>query len=169
MMELRLVTGKTDMGDAYEEVGDMRLYVMDNGEPMTLAGMAAKGLSFAEAKAAAAGGMKPAIYSYPMIFGTHSKIRIVKCVDDKGKPRSYSAAAIMLPQVQEELEKFYGGTFYVIPSSVHECLTVPERAMSKEDLEDMLNSINHKPLAVGEGEALASKVLMWKPDERRFV
>ena len=50
-----------------------------------------------------------------------------------------------------------GGNFYVIPSSVHECLLVPENSrVSPEELCDMVSEVNRT--VVSEDEVLSDSV-----------
>ncbi|MBO5564771.1 MAG: hypothetical protein J5935_04070 [Lachnospiraceae bacterium] len=53
----------------------------------------------------------------------------------------FGAVAILYPGVQEELEKKLGD-FYVIPSAVHEVLAVSVSMAEREELDDLIRTIN---------------------------
>lgn len=52
------------------------------------------------------------------------------------------AVAMLLPSVMERVRKTFGEDFYILPSSVHEVLTLPESASDADMLCDMVTSIN---------------------------
>lgn len=69
----------------------------------------------------------------------------------------YGAAAILYPHVLEAVSEKLGDAFYVLPSSIHECILVPESGSYKgEDLERIVREIN--ATQVPEEEILSDRV-----------
>ena len=68
------------------------------------------------------------------------------------------AACIMLPDIKEPIrERFGGGRYFVIPSSIHECLLFPDDGMVTEEyLNIMVSEVNENE--VDASEFLASSV-----------
>lgn len=71
-------------------------------------------------------------------------------VDDEGiyvlsnNLRSYGAAVILYPGRLGQIGDYLGEDYYVLPSSVHETIIIPESmAPGKEMLSDMVEEINH--------------------------
>jgi hypothetical protein len=58
------------------------------------------------------------------------------------KQGMYGAAAVMYPGVKENLSKAYGGDYYLLPSSVHEFLTLPADGHDAEELAKIVHSVN---------------------------
>lgn len=57
--------------------------------------------------------------------------------------RSYGAACILYPGVLEEVAQRMGGSFYILPSSVHEVIFMPHGRMRPEEaLKEMIYDIN---------------------------
>lgn len=55
----------------------------------------------------------------------------------------FGAAAILYPHVLSHISRILGGSFYVLPSSIHECILVPDSGQySKTELEDMVKEVN---------------------------
>ena len=53
------------------------------------------------------------------------------------------AAMIACPEVLKMVQEKLGGDFYILPSSIHEVLTIPKSEMDDvEDLKDMVQSVN---------------------------
>ena len=57
------------------------------------------------------------------------------------KTKTYGAAAMLLPEVQEEVHKKIGN-FYVLPSSVHEVICVPGEDADECRLRGMVHKVN---------------------------
>jgi len=57
---------------------------------------------------------------------------------------SINGAALMLqPDLMERIGEMVGGDYYVLPSSVHEALIVPDRSgVSREELSEMVRNVN---------------------------
>ena len=61
------------------------------------------------------------------------------------------AAALFYPEAMEKIADMIDGDYYVIPSSIHECLVVPESVnVSYQHLESMLQEVNSAMVAVEE-------------------
>lgn len=57
--------------------------------------------------------------------------------------RSYGACEVFRKEVQEKLRDILKGNFYIIPSSVHEMIIIPEQyGVPKEELKRMVKEIN---------------------------
>ena len=58
------------------------------------------------------------------------------------------ASAYFYPGMKEKIAEVIGGNYYVLPSSVHEVLILPEHgAMSAKELGQMVKSINETEVA----------------------
>jgi hypothetical protein len=59
------------------------------------------------------------------------------------KERQLGAGAMFYPGMLEQAEKLLGGTFFVLPSSIHECILVPQMdGYSQNELTAMVTEIN---------------------------
>lgn len=57
--------------------------------------------------------------------------------------RSYGAACILYPGVLEEVAQRMGGSFYILPSSIHETILLPYDGMlSVESIKEMISVVN---------------------------
>lgn len=79
----------------------------------------------------------------------------------------YGAAAIMDPEIRQELGKF--GSVYLLPSSVHELLAVPVSAAAPEDLVTMVRQINSDDSIVRPEDVLSDHVFTLTSDGRFIV
>lgn len=57
--------------------------------------------------------------------------------------RIYGAAAVLYPSVLESIHRKYGGSFYILPSSVHEVLTIPVDGYDPLSLAIMVADVNN--------------------------
>ena len=74
----------------------------------------------------------------------------------------YGASSLFLPGIQEKIADSIGCGYYVLPSSVHEVLILPERGdYEASDLVQMVKSVN-QGMVLPE-EQLGSKVLQYDP------
>lgn len=72
------------------------------------------------------------------------------------KIRSFGAAAILYPGRLSRIGEYLGENYYVLPSSVHETIIIPESAsLGKEILSDMVAEINRTE--VGKEEVLSDR------------
>ena len=59
------------------------------------------------------------------------------------KERRYGAGTIFYPGILEQAQKLLGDNFYILPSSIHECILVPEEGSYDQDgLTEMVTEIN---------------------------
>lgn len=62
--------------------------------------------------------------------------------------KSHGASAILYPGLPERLCRRIGGSFYVLPSSIHECILLPEQyAPAPGKLRELVKEINRTQLA----------------------
>lgn len=73
------------------------------------------------------------------------------------------ASVLFLPDIQQKISESIGGGYYVLPSSVHEMLIMPDSAgMGPSDLVRMVRDVNQT--MVDPEEQLGSKVLRYDPE-----
>jgi len=79
------------------------------------------------------------------------------------------AAMIVNPKIQEEIARVMGGNYYVLPSSVHEVLVLPESEspMRAEDLGEMVKTINETQ--VEPKDRLSDKVQFYDAESRTLM
>lgn len=74
--------------------------------------------------------------------------------------KTFGSICIRYPGVLEQAAEKLGGDFYILPSSVHECILVPAgRTVSSEILKEMVTDINHTQ--VEPQEVLANQVYLY--------
>lgn len=65
----------------------------------------------------------------------------IYCLSNESKING--AAALVIPEVQEMIAEKVGGDYYILPSSIHECLIVPKDGkMNYQELEAMVQEVN---------------------------
>ena len=62
-------------------------------------------------------------------------------------PQFYGATSIMYPQVLAECHERCGGDFWILPSSVHECLCTPTNELELWEAREMVHNINRQDVA----------------------
>lgn len=85
------------------------------------------------------------------------------------KEKLFGASAILYPQVLWSLGQSLQDDFYVLPSSIHECIVVPVSAVqSQESLKEIVEEINREQ--VPPGEILSNNVFCYcrKSDSLSF-
>ena len=61
------------------------------------------------------------------------------------KERRYGAGTIFYPGIMEQAQKLLGDNFYILPSSIHECILIPEEGNYDQDrLSEMVAEINEQ-------------------------
>lgn len=61
------------------------------------------------------------------------------------RSRIYGASAVLFPEVMEKVDRMFPEGFYVLPSSVHECIIIPKTAdIGLKELGDMVRGINRE-------------------------
>ena len=85
------------------------------------------------------------------------------------KQKMFGAGVIFYPGILELIESILGDHFYILPSSVHECILVPEKGnYTQEELVSMVTEINEEH--VEPGEVLADQVYYYlKKDKRIYI
>lgn len=82
--------------------------------------------------------------------------------------RSYGAVSMLYCELLKHISEVLGQGFYVVPSSVHEVLIVPESSgFKKNELEDMLNEVNKSE--VEPDEILSEKVYYYSRKADRLL
>ena len=77
------------------------------------------------------------------------------------------AVGIMSESIQQMVADRVGGDYYVLPSSVHEVLIVPQSAgMDPEELTDMVNTVNEG--CVMQDEILSDHVYQYDAKEHKL-
>lgn len=82
--------------------------------------------------------------------------------------RKYGARAILRKDLLQGLAKEQGGSFYILPCSVHEILVLKENGMvTAESLKNMVYEINHFSGTVEPEECLSDSVYYYNKDKDR--
>ena len=77
------------------------------------------------------------------------------------------AAALFYPGVMDRISSIFSEDFYIVPSSIHECLALPVSTQADyHDLEQMVHAINE--IQVPEAEQLGEKVYFYDVNEKTF-
>ena len=83
------------------------------------------------------------------------------------KLRSFGAASMLYDGILEKVGQKLGENYYIIPSSIHEVIVVPEsKSPVKQDLEEMVREINETQ--VEEEEVLSDRVYYFSRKENRL-
>ena len=82
--------------------------------------------------------------------------------------RSFGAAVMLYDDLWKRMEALIGGNFYVLPSSVHELILIPEcYGMDKRRLQEMVKEINRTE--VENEEVLSDNVYYYSRKEERLL
>ena len=83
------------------------------------------------------------------------------------KLRSFGAASMLYEGILEKMGQKLGENYYILPSSIHEVIVVPEsKSPVKQDLEEMVREINETQ--VEEEEVLSDRVYYFSRKENRL-
>lgn len=83
------------------------------------------------------------------------------------KLRSFGAASMLYEGILEKVGQKLGENYYILPSSIHEVIVVPEsKSPMKQDLEEMVREINETQ--VEEEEVLSDRVYYFSRKENRL-
>lgn len=78
------------------------------------------------------------------------------------------AAVLFYPEVQEKIAEQLGGDYFVLPSSVHEVLIVPDQGILEyQELKDMVNDVNNAQ--VPPDEVLTGEVYSYDKESRQLM
>lgn len=65
--------------------------------------------------------------------------------------RNYGASCIFYPHVAEMIGQMLKDNYYIIPSSIHELIIVPEsKGLDEDEMNEMIKEVNHTQLAAEE-------------------
>lgn len=83
------------------------------------------------------------------------------------KEMAYGASAMFYPDQMDQIAEKIGGSYFILPSSVHEIITIPDNgSINYQDLERMVSDINVSQVA--ENEQLSNRVYHFDAKERSF-
>lgn len=81
--------------------------------------------------------------------------------------KSFGAACMLYPHILEKIGNIVGEDFFVIPSSIHEVLIVPESfSMDQDEMDEMVIEINEDHVA--EEEVLGNHTYFYEREEGRL-
>ena len=80
--------------------------------------------------------------------------------------QTYGASALFYPGLLEKVTEYLGGGFYILPSSVHEVILIPEAAGEPGALRRMVQEVNR--CEVPEDMILSDNVYYYDPEEKQF-
>ena len=79
----------------------------------------------------------------------------------------HGAAAVQFPEFMDQAAEKLGGNFFVLPSSIHECLFIPDDGeFHRPQLEEMVRSVN--AAEVSEADFLSDNVYHYDAEDRIF-
>lgn len=82
------------------------------------------------------------------------------------KERSLGAGTFLYPGVLKQAEELLGERFYVLPSSIHECILIPEeKGMYQEALTEIVTEINESQ--VDPKEVLSDQAYFYSAEDKR--
>ena len=82
--------------------------------------------------------------------------------------KTFGAICIRYPGMLKELSEKFGGDFYILPSSVHECILVPaDETVSRDILKEMVTDINQTQ--VEPQEILANQAYLYSRTLNQIV
>lgn len=80
----------------------------------------------------------------------------------------FGAAALLYPHVLEHIAKVLKKNFYVLPSSVHECILVPDRGLySRDELKQMVREVNNRQVETE--EVLSYEVYYYDREKKTLI
>ena len=74
---------------------------------------------------------------------------------------------ILYPGMLQEISRKIGGAYFILPSSVHELILLPDSGEEAEDLLSIVVEINHTQVA--EEEILTDAVYKYVPGDKAFT
>lgn len=110
----------------------------------------------------------------PPVFKPLSEVLEVVCPEADGnlylltnESALFGAAVILYPGMMQSISKELGGSYFILPSSVHELILLPDSGEEAEDLLRIVMEINHTQVA--EEEILTDAVYKYTPGEDFFT
>lgn len=81
--------------------------------------------------------------------------------------RHYGASAMLFEEELQKLAEQLGEDFYIIPSSIHECIVLPKSYMDLEDVAEMVYEINMAQVELK--DRLSNEVYQYDSDARKVI
>lgn len=110
----------------------------------------------------------------PPVLRPLSEVLEVICPETEGnlylltnESALFGAAAILYPGMLQEITKTLGGAYFILPSSVHELILLPDSGEEAEELLRIVTEINHTQVA--EEEILTDAVYKFTPGSDFFT
>ncbi|EET62324.1 hypothetical protein BRYFOR_05357 [Marvinbryantia formatexigens DSM 14469] len=83
------------------------------------------------------------------------------------KSNYFGAASLLFDSVLQDIAAKLEGDFWVLPSSIHECIIVPsEFTMSKEELQEMVREINRSEVA--QEDFLSDEIYLYRREVHKL-
>ena len=79
----------------------------------------------------------------------------------------FGAATVLYPHVLERFAEGFASDFYLLPSSVHDMILMPDKGQKLCDLKDLLHEGNQK--FIEENEFLSESVYVYRKEEQRLL
>lgn len=80
------------------------------------------------------------------------------------------AAALYYPGVKESIARLFEGGYYVLPSSIHDLMILPERCdVAPEKLRETVKDINGLPQCLKPDEVLSDRILRYDVESKKLV
>ena len=70
----------------------------------------------------------------------------------------YGASALFYPEFLEQVAKRFRGKFFILPSSIHELILVPDYGEDVKGLKEIVSDVNDNSDAVTEEDFLSNSV-----------
>ena len=83
----------------------------------------------------------------------------------------FGAAAVLDPDIQQQMKSHFGSKFYLLPSSTHEFICVPASGESSQahELARMVHAINHDPAVMQPSDVLSDHIFCIENDSLAVV
>ena len=98
------------------------------------------------------------------ILECQAELRMIVLSNEKG---INGAACLMYPGVLQRLEKVMDGSFYVLPSSIHELIVIPDSGMAAVNLCEMVYCINRTQLP--QEDVLSDTVYHYSKETKELI
>lgn len=98
------------------------------------------------------------------ILACQAELRMIVLSNEKG---INGAACLIYPGVLQRLEEAMSGSFYVLPSSIHELIVIPDNGMSAENLCEMVYCINRTQLP--QEDVLSDTVYHYSKETKELI
>lgn len=110
--------------------------------------------------------MRQLLEKYHVLSETDTQENCMYVLTNQGN--CFGAVYMIYDSVLEKIGEELGKDFWILPSSIHECIIVPvEIGMTKQELEGMVREINRNE--VDEEEFLSDQVYLYQRDVHRLL